>query len=171
MTVSFESKEEREAAAAARVLTPLIVERPKSEIQARRSLLIRTLALTKDMRDTQSSNLVGTATHPFQISVDEMKAVHICQTLRDVGELNKSVEDTRRSSNVHTSLMRFTLGFFRVKSLIFPFSIHCETIANRRSASVTPSSGRMFGCWRFFQATASLQNRCDLLVQIDVRSG
>jgi len=47
MSVSFESKEVRDADEAARPLTPVIVESPKSEMQARRSLLIRMLALEK----------------------------------------------------------------------------------------------------------------------------
>lgn len=35
IAVSFESNEENDAAVVARVLTPVIVERPKSEMQAR----------------------------------------------------------------------------------------------------------------------------------------
>jgi len=34
-------------------------------------------------------------TNPFQIPVGEMKFVHICQTLRNVNELDTLVEDTR----------------------------------------------------------------------------
>jgi len=45
MSVSFDSNEARDAAAATQFLTPVMVERPKSEMQARRSLLIRMLAL------------------------------------------------------------------------------------------------------------------------------
>jgi len=84
MAVSFESKEERDPVW---VITPVIVERPKSEMQARRSLLIRMLALTKG-RQRHAGIQPGIATNPFQISVDEVKAVHICQTLRNISKLN-----------------------------------------------------------------------------------
>ena len=47
-----------------------------------------------------------------------------------------------------------------MNSLIFPFAIQCDTIANRFSDIITPTSGRMFGCRRDFHITASLQNFC-----------
>ena len=111
MSVSFDSKEEKEAAAAARVLTPVIVERPKSAMQARRSLLIRMLALIEGCQKYVSIQH-KIATHPFQISMDEAKAMHICQALRDVDELSASAQDPHSSSDGHTSSMRFTSEFF-----------------------------------------------------------
>lgn len=168
MTVSLESKEERDVLAAARVPTPVIVERPKSEMQARRSLLTRILALIKG-HQRQGNIRLKITTHPFQISMDEVEAMHICETLRDINELNTSVKDPYGSDNAHTSSARSTLGFFWMKSLMFPSSIHSETIANRRPVSITPNSGRMFGCRRFFQATTSRQNLYNSLVQADRR--
>jgi len=111
MTVSFESKEERDEMAPARVLTPVIVERPKSEIQARRALLIRMLALIRE-HQRRANTQPETTTHPFQIPVDEVEAMHICQTLCNVGKLKMSVKDPHSTSNVHTSSIRFTSGFF-----------------------------------------------------------
>jgi len=54
---------------------------------------------------------VTITTNPFQNPVGEMKLVHICQTIRNVNELDTLVEDTRGSSDVRTSSMRFTSGF------------------------------------------------------------
>ena len=163
MTVLFESKEERDAAAPARVLTPVMVDRRKSEMHARRSLLIRILALVEGYQRCVDTQLEMTA-HPFQISVREVETMHIRHTIPNVNQLEVSVKDLRNSNNVRTSLVRFTLGFFRTKSFMLLFSIHSETITSHCPASVTPSSGRMFGCWRCFQATASLQNFCNSLV-------
>ena len=74
MTVSFETKEETDVAAVARVPTPVIVESPKSEMQARRSLLIRILALIREHQRYANTQL-ETTTHPFQISVDKVEVV------------------------------------------------------------------------------------------------
>ena len=92
ITVSLESKEERDVAAVACVLAPVIVERPKSDMQARRSLSIRMLALKKGIQ-SQAGMRHGITTYPLQISVDEMKPMHIRQTLRNVDELNMPVRD------------------------------------------------------------------------------
>ena len=110
MTVSLESKEERDVVAVARIPTPVIVERPKSEMQARRSLLIRILALIEHQRRRKIQLKV--TTHPFQISVDKMEVMHICQTLRDIDKLNMSVKNPYGSDNAHTSSVQSTLGFF-----------------------------------------------------------
>ena len=69
-----------------------------------------------------------------------------------------------RTVGRHTSSARFTCLFFPTNSLMFPFSIHSETIANRRSLTVTPSSGKIFGCRRCFQATPSLQKPYNLFI-------
>jgi len=90
MRVSFESKEERDAVAA-RALTPVTVERSKSEMQARRSLLIRMLASTKK-HQRYADIKPRITTHPFQISVDEVMAMHIRQTLGDIHKLNASAK-------------------------------------------------------------------------------
>ena len=52
MAVSSESKEERDTEAGARVLAPVTVERSKSDMHARRSLLIKMLAFMNDIRGT-----------------------------------------------------------------------------------------------------------------------
>jgi len=46
------------------------------------------------------------------------------------------------------------------KSLMFPFPIQSEIIANRVSDIVAPVSDRTFGCRRYFHITTSLQNLC-----------
>ena len=48
MSVSFEINDVREALVEAQVTTPVMVERPKSAMQARRSLLIRTFAFVEE---------------------------------------------------------------------------------------------------------------------------
>ena len=81
-----------------------------------------------------------------------------------VKPLATSVNWTERQPSVvvgieerRTSSMRFTSLFFSTNSLMFPCSIHSETIASRRSPTVTPSNGRTFGCRRCLQATPSRQ--------------
>ena len=49
--------------------------------------------------------------------------------------------------------------------MIFPWSAHSEIKHNLLSLIVAPRSGRIFGCWRCFHATASLQNLCTSLCQ------
>ena len=44
--------------------------------------------------------------------------------------------------------------------MIFPLTIHSETIAKRFSPIVTPNSGSTFGWRRVFHVTTSLQNVC-----------
>ena len=90
MTVSLESKEESDVVAAARVLTPVTVERPKSERQARLSLLIRMLALINGGQ--RHVNIQLEIAYSFQISVDEVKLMHIYQTLCNIHKLNASVK-------------------------------------------------------------------------------
>jgi len=68
---------------------------------------------------------------------------------------------TTRSKRLElTSSIRFTssCSLSSRYSFMFPWSIHSEIKHNLCSRSVAPSSGRMFGCRRCFQATASLQN-------------
>ena len=60
-----------------------------------------------------------------------------------------------------TSLSRSASGCAFTKSLMFPFTIHSDTISNRASVIVTPISGNTFGCRRFFHATTSLQRICE----------
>lgn len=113
MAVSFESREKKDAAAIARVLTPAMVESPKSEIYALRSLLIRMLALTKKKTHHGCASIqLKTATDPFQIPMDEVEAMHICQTLRNADELKASVKYPHSSSVARTSSIRFTSGSF-----------------------------------------------------------
>ena len=68
------------------------------------------------------------------------------------------------SSATRTSSMWFTCRSLLTNSLIFPFSIHTETIANRCLLTVTPMSGKIFGCRRCFHATPSRQNLCDVFM-------
>jgi len=47
-----------------------------------------------------------------------------------------------------------------MNSVIFPLTIHSETIAKSFLPIVTPNSGSTFGWQRLFHATTSLQNIC-----------
>ena len=64
-----------------------------------------------------------------------------------------------------TSFNRFTCGCVLTKSLMFPFTIQSDIIANRVLDIVTPISGRTFGCWRVFHVMTSLQNLCTVYCQ------
>ena len=57
-----------------------------------------------------------------------------------------------------TSSNRSTFRLSSMNSLIFPLSIHSETIAKLRWPIITPNSGSTFGWRRDFQVTTSLQN-------------
>ena len=45
-----------------------------------------------------------------------------------------------------------------MNSLMFPFTIHSDTISNWELLIVTPTSGSTFGWRRAFHVTTSLQN-------------
>ena len=47
-----------------------------------------------------------------------------------------------------------------MNSLMFPFSIHSDTITNCSPFIITPCSGSTFGWLRAFQVITSLQNLC-----------
>ena len=53
-----------------------------------------------------------------------------------------------------------TSGWDWMNSLIFPLSIHSDTITNCLLSIVTPRSGNTFGWLRAFHLIASLQNLC-----------
>jgi hypothetical protein len=42
------------------------------------------------MSDRDAVALVGRNTYPFQVSVDHVEAMHVCQALRDVDQLNST---------------------------------------------------------------------------------
>ena len=95
-TAPFEGMKAGEPAVP-RVLTPARVERPKSVMQARRSLLIRILAWVDEYQQYVSSKFKITA-YPFQISMDHVEVMHIFQALCDIDELSKSVNDQPNST-------------------------------------------------------------------------
>lgn len=55
-------------------------------------------------------------------------------------------EERKVENKGPTSLSRSTSGCDRMYSLMLPFTIHNDTIANRVFNINTPSNGRMFGC-------------------------
>ena len=89
-------------------------------------------------------------TYPFKITVDHSLTVHINQAPRDISQLprlylSRTIKGTRSYNGKLTSSNRFSRGWAFTYSLIFPFSIHSDTIANLPSAIITPSSGNTFG--------------------------
>ena len=62
------------------------------------------------------------------------------------------------SNENHTSGNRSATGFSFTNSLMFPFAIQSETIANCASVIITPTSGRIFGWSSVLHVTTSLQN-------------
>ena len=57
-----------------------------------------------------------------------------------------------------TRSIRFASGFISVNALIVPSSIQSETDKHFSVVIITPINGRTFGCRRYLQITASLQN-------------
>jgi len=91
--------------------------------------------------------------------------MHVFQTTCNINQLDDElVRVPLVSSATRTSSMRFVCRSLSTNSLILPFSIHAETIANRCLLTVTPMSGKIFGCRRCFHATPSRQNLCDVFM-------
>ena len=82
MSVSFEINDVREAPAA--VATPVIVERPKSAMQARRSPLISIFAYVDEGDVSVLGFQLKKHSCPLQISVDNAKVVHVLQAVCNV---------------------------------------------------------------------------------------
>ena len=95
--------------------------------------------------------------------MDHPLAVDVYQPSSGIDQLERysaTHEDSETWSEELTSPSRSSSGFPFTNSLMFPFSIHSDTIARWNSFIITPNSGRTFGCRRAFHATASLQNLC-----------
>jgi hypothetical protein len=88
MSGSSEISDTWDAPAAARVATPVMVERPKSARQALRCLLIKMFAFI-DERDVSVETFhLKKYIYPFQICVNHTEAVHVHQAIRNVNQLN-----------------------------------------------------------------------------------
>lgn len=66
-----------------------VTDSPKSVMQARQFPLMRIFALMEEMRTHRSCS--KETTHPFEVAVNDIKVVHIRQTIRDIRQLTKSV--------------------------------------------------------------------------------
>ena len=113
------------------------------------------------LKSAGRQKVVKASTDPLQVSVHELKTMHILQTGRGVYQLKKPITPMHvgriMATQTPTSCTRLTSLCFWMNSLTFPFSIHSDTIAYLCIFKLTPSKGRIFGCRRCFQATASLQ--------------
>ena len=87
--------------------------------------------------------------------------VHVHQSPSNVFELSEvmvSNGHSHQQGHHHTSSNRFASLCALMNSLIFPFSIHSETIANWSLLIVIPRNGSTFGWRRASHVTTSLQN-------------
>jgi len=102
----------------------------------------------------------GSESYPLQISMYHCLTVHINQPPDDIFELSGAVvsNSCRQQEKEVTSSNRFASRCALTNSLMFPFVIHADTIANLESPIVTPNSGSTFGWRRAFHVTTSLQN-------------
>jgi len=90
MSVSFEIDDAQDAPAA--VATPVMVERPKSAMQARQSLLISMFAcIDEGDMSAEAFHLRNICLYPLQISVDHAEVVHILQAICDINQLNSTL--------------------------------------------------------------------------------
>ena len=108
--------------------------------------------------------------------MDHPLAMNVDQPTGDVFQLDyQSVNGLKaRRGTLNgklTSSNRFAPGWSFTKSLMFPFTIQSDTIANWFSDIVTPINGRMFGCRRAFHVTTSLQNLCAMYYQCTITWG
>ena len=86
--------------------------------------------------------------------------MHIYQPPSDIFELSGYIISDKcchRGRNPTRSNRFASLCDLR-NSLMFPFTIHSDTITNWESPIVTPISGNTFGWRRAFHVTTSLQN-------------
>ena len=88
-----------------------------------------------------------TRAHPTNVPVHLFDPMQVPQAVCYVGQLRSGVNSRsfRGGGGAPTKVIRFTSGFFRVKSRIFPFSIHGETMQNGKVDSEVPWTGTMFG--------------------------
>jgi len=86
MSVSLEINDARDAPAA--VATPVMVESPKSPMQARQFPLISMFACVDEGDMNVRRHLFKGDLYPFQISVDYTEVVHILQAICNVNQLN-----------------------------------------------------------------------------------
>jgi hypothetical protein len=72
--------------------------------------------------------------------------VEVLQPFCDIYQLCARREPVNNSKNLQipTKSKGFCLGWFLIKSVIFPFSIHGETIRNGFGIEVTPRNGKTF---------------------------
>ena len=95
--------------------------------------------------------------------MDHSLTMHMDQAPRGTSQLPKSQRSTiskgvRSLNGEHTSSNRFAPRCAVTYSLMFPCSIHPDTIANLFSAITTPIKGNRFGCRRALHVMTSLQN-------------
>jgi len=86
--------------------------------------------------------------------------MHVYQPHSNVFELSEGIIGCscgQRKEDL-TSSNRFAPLCALTNSLMFPFAIHSDTIANWELPIVTPNSGSTFGWRRAFHVTTSLQN-------------
>lgn len=91
-----------------------------------------------------------TETYTFEIAMDHPLAVNINEPFSNTHKLVDFTiinDEAGQISNTKlTSPGRSASGYAFTKSLMFPWSIQSDIIANRVSDIVTPINGRTFGC-------------------------
>ena len=81
-----------------------------------------------------------------------------------------SEEQWRGLERNHTSPSRSELTSTFRNSLMFPFTIQSDTIANRFLVIITPNRGSTFGWWRVLHAITSLQNLYETWLVVDAHN-
>jgi len=102
----------------------------------------------------------GSESYPLQIPMYHRLTVHVYKPPSDISELSEGIISGRRGRQEQdlTSSNRFASLCALTNSLMFPFPIHSDTIANWELLIVTPNNGSTFGWRRAFHVTTSLQN-------------
>ena len=101
--------------------------------------------------------------YPLKIPVYHCLTMYIYQTPGDVFELSEGIVSDGRGHRYEwgpTSSNRFASLCALTNSLMFPFTIHSDTIAKWRPPITTPKSGSTLGWRRVVHVTTSLQNLC-----------
>ena len=146
-----------------------MVDRPKSAMQARRSLLTSMFAFVDDWGvSMEVFHLEETRHTPFRSPCTMRRSCMYFKPFATPANWTVYQECRCEINWQRTSSVRFICRSCSMNALMFPCSIHSETRANRCSFNVTPSNGKMLGCRRCLHATPSRQNLCNPFIQVNI---
>ena len=95
-------------------------------------------------------------THPLQVTVNAVKAVHVFQASGSIEQLLSREEGSTLFEDRLTNLDLEAFGKLARYSLRLPYSIRAEMVESGEMDVSIPRRGSTFGWFRFFQVITSL---------------